>query len=135
MRQSPNTQDKMEIEIEFISSKVLESKSKGRKINYILNRIKKDKILVFERSLSSFDESKLIEETMKQIDEKFSGIEISTLKESNIDGVREKLIRILGGNPGGLTVIGPSKLVKKIKKEPERISLFAEFKDSRTRKK
>ncbi len=120
----------MEIEIEFISSNVLESKTNSQRMRYILNRIKKDKILVLERGFSSFDESRLIEETMKQIDEKFSGIEISTLKESNVKGVREKLIRILGGKPGGLTVIGPSKLIKKIKKEPERISLFAGLKDS-----
>ncbi|OYT54044.1 MAG: hypothetical protein B6U72_04020 [Candidatus Altiarchaeales archaeon ex4484_2] len=120
----------MEVEIEFISSNILESKTNTQRMSYILNRIKKNKILVLERGLSSFDESRLIEETMKQIDEKFSGIEISTLKENNAKGVREKLIRILGGKPGGLTVIGPSRLIKKIKKEPERISLFAEFKDS-----
>jgi len=120
----------MEVEIEFISSNILESKTNAQRMSYILNRIKKEKILVLERGLSSFDESRLIEETMKQIDEKFSGIEISTLKEHNVKGVREKLIRILGGKTGGLTVIGPSRLIKKIKKEPERISLFAGVKDS-----
>ncbi|MEA1924879.1 MAG: DUF2073 domain-containing protein [Candidatus Altiarchaeota archaeon] len=120
----------MEVEIEFISSNVLESKTNTQRMSYILNRIKKDKILVLERGLSSFDESRLIEETMKQIDEKFSGIEISTLKENNVKGVRKKLIQILGGKLGGLTVIGPSRLIKKIKKEPERISLFAGVKDS-----
>ncbi|RLI94161.1 MAG: hypothetical protein DRO92_03290 [Candidatus Altiarchaeales archaeon] len=121
----------MRIEIEFISSNVLESKTDKEKMDFILNKIKDGKILVVEESLSSLDESKLIEATMNQIDEKFHGIEVSTLRESNVDGIREKVIRFLGGKTGGLTVIGPSKLIKKIKKEPQRISLLAEVREIR----
>jgi len=121
----------MKIEIEFISSNVLKSKTDKEKMDFILNKIKAGKILVVEESLSSLDESKLIEATMNQIDEKFRGIEVSTLRESNVNGIREKVIRFLGGKTGGLTVIGPSKLIKKIKKEPQRISLLAEVREIR----
>jgi len=116
----------MEIEIEFISSEILDPMSKEERMRYILDHIKKNKILVVEESLSSTEEAELIEATMKQIDEKFSGIEVSTLREKTEGSLREMLIRLLGGRTGGLTVIGSSKLITKIKKEPQRISLFAE---------
>jgi hypothetical protein len=67
----------------------------------------------------------LIEKTMSAIDEKFRGIEVSTLKEESGGGIREKLIRFLGGKTGGLTVVGPSKLIRKVKQEPQKILLFA----------
>lgn len=116
----------MEIEIEFVSSDVLGSKTGEEKIEFIIERIKKNKILVMEESLSPSEEAKLIESTMKEVSEKFPGIEVSNLKEKADGGLREKLIRFLGGSTGGLTVVGPSRLIKKIKKEPQRILVLAE---------
>lgn len=122
----------MEIEIEFISSEVLDEKKGDEKMRFILEKIKENKILVIEESLSPLEETMLIEKTMSLIDKKFPGIEVSTLKERmdrGIDrGIRDKLIRFLGGRTGGLTVVGPSKLIKRVKKEPHKILLFAEKK-------
>ena len=114
------------IELEFISSQVIENLKGEEKMAYILERIKENKILVVEGSLSSTEEAKLIEATMKDISDKFPGIEVSTLRDKAESGFREKIIKLLGGKTGGLTVIGPSKLIKQIKKEPQRISIFAE---------
>lgn len=119
----------MDVEIEFISSDALKGKSTNEKIKYILDCVKQDKIIVVEESLTSFEETKLIEETMKLINKKFPGIEVSTLRDKKTEGVRDFLIRALGGSTGGLTVIGPSKLIKKIKKEPTQINLLAGEKD------
>jgi len=116
----------MEIEIEFISAEILSPMGSEEKLKYIIKRVKKDKIIVVEESLSSLEEARLIEETMKQVSSRFPGIEVSTLRENTGEGLRERLIRFLGGKTGGLTVIGPSKLVKRVKKEPSRISIFAE---------
>ncbi len=115
----------MTIEIEFISSNVLLKKESDEKIKYILDKVKKNKILVVEESMSALEESRLIEATMKQIKGKFSGIEISTLKDKGSEGIKQRLIRALGGNTGGLTVIGPSKIIRKVKKQPQSISLLA----------
>jgi len=115
----------MNIELEFISSDILEEYKGEEKMQFILDKIKDNKILVMEESLSSTDEAKLIEATMRNISEKFSGIEVSTLREKQETGIREMIIKLLGGKTGGLTVIGPSKLIKQIKKEPKRISVFA----------
>jgi len=117
----------MKIELEFVSSDVLNPMGEDSKIEYIIDKIKKDKILITDDSLSHKEEARLIEETMKRINENFPGIEVSTLKETK-HGFREKLIRLLGGKTGGLTIIGPSKLIKRIKKEPQQILVLAERK-------
>jgi len=117
----------MKIELEFISSSILNPMGEKKKIKYIIDKIKKDKILVTDESLTHEEEARLIEETMKRVNNNFPGIEISTLEESK-QGLRDKLIKLLGGRKGGLTIIGPSKLIKKIKKEQQQISILAEKK-------
>jgi len=114
------------IELEFISSQILDALKGDDKMKFVLERIKENKILVVEGSLSSTEEAKLIEATMKDISDKFPGIEVSTLRDKAESGFKERIIKMLGGKTGGLTVIGPSKLIKQIKKEPQRISIFAE---------
>lgn len=89
-----------EIEIEFISSDVLESAEEG-KIQYILDRTKENKILVIEESLSASEEAKLIEATMAIVNKKFPGIEVSTLREKTEGGIKDMLIKMLGGKTGG----------------------------------
>ncbi len=116
----------MKIQMEFISSDVLKDMLGGDKIEFILKKIKGNKILVLDGGLSPLEETRLIEETMSKINKSFRGIEISTLRDKVDGGIKNKLIKFLGGQTGGLTVIGPSKLVKKIKKEPQKILLFAE---------
>lgn len=117
----------MKIELEFISSDVLNPMGEESKIEYIIDKIKKDKIIITDDSLSHREEARLIEETMKRINDNFPGIEVSTLGETK-QGLREKIIRLLGGKTGGLTIIGPSKLIRKIKKEPQQIFVLAERK-------
>lgn len=115
----------MDIEIEFITSDELGPVESQERVKQILDRVKKNKILVVEESLSPLEETMLIEKTMEEVDDKFTGIEISTLREKGSMGLRERLIKALGGKTGGLTVIGPAKLVKKIKKEPTKILILA----------
>jgi hypothetical protein len=114
----------MAIQIEFISSEALKPMNEQGRTNYILRSVKKNKILVLDGMLSPEEEKTLIQETMKKIDAQFPGIEISTLGRSE-DDLKTRLIRLLGGTLGGITVIGPSKLVKEIKKDPNRLNLFA----------
>ena len=114
-----------EIELEFISSDVMKSKSVEARMKYIIDHVRDSKILVIEESMSPQEEAALIEETMRQVGKKFQGIGVSTLRERGEEGIKEKLIRLLGGTTGGITVIGPSRLVKKIKKEPQQITMLA----------
>ncbi|MBU0763092.1 MAG: DUF2073 domain-containing protein [Candidatus Altiarchaeota archaeon] len=125
----------MDIEIQFISTQVIKDMGREEKVEYVLKQVKENKIIVLEEGMSPIEESALIEATMEQVTKKFPGIEVSTLKERKDDGIREKLIRILGGNTGGLTVIGPSKIIKEIKKDPRHITMFASGIEEKKKKK
>ena len=88
----------MGIEIEFISSEVLKDKEGEARMKYILRRIKKDKILVIDGSLTALEETMLIEKTMSAIDDKFKGIEISTLR-GKTEGSRARTSRSRESRP------------------------------------
>ncbi|HHQ45108.1 MAG TPA: DUF2073 domain-containing protein [Candidatus Altiarchaeales archaeon] len=115
----------MEVKLEFISMEVFKSMSLEEKISYILEHVKQDKILVLDGAMTPQEESKLIEATMEKVSDDFPGIEVSTLQDRSLESWRESLIRMLGGSPRGLSVIGPSRLVSKVKKDPRRITIFA----------
>jgi uncharacterized protein len=124
----------MEIQLEFISAEVLASQSTPEKVKYVLDHVKEDKIVVIEEGMSALEETALIEATMAQVTKKFQGIEISTLRGKGEDSMRHRLIRLLGGRTGGLTVIGPSKLVRQIKKDPRSITMMAGEEDEEKKK-
>ena len=105
------------MEIEFISKDALAKE--GNALEYILSSIEDGQIVVLEQPLDSESEKTLISKTMDKIDSKFSGIEISTLRKSK--GIKETIFEMLGERRG-LTVIGPAKLVKEIKQNPEKIN-------------
>jgi len=114
------------IKIEFIAASILASKRGRSKIGYILRNVRQDKIVVIDDRLTPGEEKMLIQETMGQIGTRgFSGIEVSALGTGQ-GGIRDLLIRMLGGRSGdGLTVIWPSHLVKNIKRDPKVIHLLA----------
>ncbi len=115
----------MGIEIEFISSDVLKDRTPPQKVDFILSELKKSRsrILVLEGSLSSIDEKELIAKTMAAVSKTFPGVEIASLGEQSSD-LKAQIIKLLGGKPTGLTVVGPSTLVKQIKKDPNKLSLL-----------
>ncbi len=114
----------MSVQIELVAAKSLEGKSSAEKVSLVLGAVKKDKIVVLETPLSHQEEKMLIEKTMQQVSDKFSGIEISTFGEQN-DDLKSRLVKMLGGKTYGFTVIGPSHLVKQIKRDPDKLNLFA----------
>ncbi|MBI5036820.1 DUF2073 domain-containing protein [Candidatus Micrarchaeota archaeon] len=116
----------MGIEIHFVSSDVLSGQTPKEKIGFILKEIKKTKnrILVLEGSLTRAEEKDLIAKTMGEVSKTFPGLEIASLGEGPSD-FRAEIVKLLGGRPGGLTVIGPSSLVKQIKRDPDKLSLLA----------
>ena len=112
------------VNIEFISAGSLAGKTSDEKISFILSNVKQDKILVLEESLSPQEEKQLISRTMSSISKKFPGIEVSSLGFES-DDLRTRLIKFLGGKTSGLMVVGPSNLIKKIKRDPDKIRLRA----------
>lgn len=133
------------LKLDFVSSVVLSEKDPTQRINFILNKVKDGSILVIDGVLKPDEEMNLIRETMRRVDDGFPGIEVCSLKkpvgffDSFIEKFRdqkENIQRIFGtltGNPSittnmrtGMTLIGPAKVIKRIKKNPDSFSVIAE---------
>jgi len=66
----------MEIQLDFVSAETLARKGSAEKISFILDKIKRNIIVVLEEALEPQEEAELIEATMREIDaEEFHGIE------------------------------------------------------------
>lgn len=115
----------MELQLDFIPSDALASKSTLEKIELILNRIKRNVIVVLEEGLNPREEVELIEASMREIDVKnFHGIEFYRIDHKNSD-IRERIASYISGKKPGITIVGPTRVVEKIKKQPDCISMFA----------
>jgi len=130
----------MKLKLDFVSSTTLEDKPRDKRINFILSHVKDGTILVMDGVMHPEEEMELIKETMRRVDEGFPGIEVASLKRPSkgFGAIAEKLSdsksgfikSITGKMPKttlktGLTLIGPAKYIKKIKKNPESFSVLA----------
>ncbi len=117
----------MNIKIKFLPYERL----KELDIPHLLEDMKKDTIILIDAKLSVSQETAIIEETMKAISDKFAGIELSSLEMSADENVslfeklRGRFAEFILGKRRGITVIGPSKTIKRIKKNPK--DLFLEM--------
>lgn len=131
------------IKLDFVSSAVLDDKPKDKRISFILNRVKDGTILVTDGVLKPDEEMELIKETMRRVDDGFPGIEVASLKKSTkgmqlaferMSDQMEKIQNFVSGVTGrapektsmrtGLTLIGPARYIKKIKKNPDSFSVL-----------
>ena len=115
------------ITFQYMRYSEIEDLDSEKRIDKLLNVVKEDKIVLLEGKLSKDEETNLIRKTMSQIDDSFKGIEIATLdsRNSNIS-VKNMLMNLFIGNRQGVTIIGPATIVKEIKKQPDKIQLFAQ---------
>lgn len=99
------------------------------KIRKLLNIAKQDKIVLLQGRLKKNEETELIKVTMEEINKEFKGIEMVVIsptktKTDSFSKFRYGLMGLLLGDRDGFTVIGPASVVKKIKKDPNRIELL-----------
>ena len=135
----------MKLKLDFISSSKLNNKAPKSRIEYILGRVKDGRILIMDGVLKPEEEMDLIRETMRRVDDGFPGIEVCSLKKSSkaFDYVYDKFMdqrdffqkvfRNITGKKAmvtnmrtGITLIGPAKIIKTIKKNPDSFSVMAE---------
>lgn len=136
----------MKLKFDFVSSTILEGKPKDKRINFILNKVKDGTILVTDGVMNPEEEMELIKETMRRVDDGFPGIEVASLKKP-VSGVSKLIERFsehkdrikifFAGLRGektatslktGLTLIGPAKYIKQVKKNPNSFSILTEVK-------
>ena len=104
------------VKFDLITQKKLKKMNTEEKIDFLLEEVKKDKILILERGLNPIEETKLIETTMSRIDqETFVGIELESYEaEPDADEkIWHKLLKRDTIKPR-ITVIGPAEMMKTI---------------------
>jgi len=99
-------------------------------IKEILRDVKENTIIMIDAKLSVDQETFIIQETMKKISDKFSGIELNSLaldsskKNANfLRGFKNKMVEMLMGKKRGITIIGPANIIKKIERNPQNMLL------------
>ncbi len=109
----------------------MEGLSQAKRLRKILSLVKEEKIVLMEGRLKSPDDADLIKEAMQEIDEKFKGIEIAEVNPEHGENtpffakVKGNFVNMLIGDRAGMTIIGPATVIKEIKKDPNKIQLFA----------
>jgi len=105
----------LEIPFHLISRSRLETFSSQEKLSFILNEVKKGRILVLEQGLTASEQASLIKNTMSAIDQDtFIGIEM----EGYRDEKQSLLKRMFGGmKRPRMTVIGPANLLRMVHKD------------------
>lgn len=125
--------------LQFISYREIQDLDSDKRIAKLIRAVKANKIVIMEGRLKSTEEAELIRKTMEQIDSNFKGIELSVVRSTGVDAkffrkVKERFVNILLGDRNGLTIIGPAKIVKEIKQDPDKIQLLTqEVRTSRKR--
>jgi len=133
------------MKMDFVSSSVLDDKTRNNRISFILNKVKDGTILVTDGVLKPDEEMDLIRETMRRVDDGFPGIEVCSLKKNTkgaqlflerFNEQRDRIQNIISvftgkgpektGMRTGITFIGPAKYIKKIKKNPDSFSVMTE---------
>lgn len=103
------------ISVNLVSRQKLEQLTSQEKIKFILKEIQQGKVLVLEHGLTPFEQTELIERTMKEIKEDtFIGIEMEGYGEDKTT-LFQRLFGII--KKPRMTVIGPADLIKTIRKD------------------
>jgi len=122
------------VTLQIVPYSEIESLTSIGKIRKLLNIAKEDKIVLLQGRLSKEEEIELIKATMEEINFQFKGIELAVLDPSSkkkmggFSRLRNSFANAILGNRTGLTVIGPSSIVKQIKKNPNKIELLTRTK-------
>lgn len=117
------------VRTDFMRSAELDGMASTEKIRYIIDRIRKDHIVVLESGLTPDEESRLIEMTMAEIDQDmgFTGIEIESYCQKQEEKSSGFLGRVIDKTKrdkeeSNLTVVGPASQVETLHKDDKRIS-------------
>ncbi len=125
------------VTIQFVPYTEIEGLSGLGRIRKLLGIAKMNKIVLLQGRLRKEEEVELIKTTMEEIDKKFKGIELAVINPAQTaqDGFQKfkySMLNTFFGDTQGLTIIGPSSIVKSIKKDPNKIELLTQ--EARKRK-
>jgi hypothetical protein len=103
----------------------------SERVKKILSLVLNNKIVMIHGRLRAEEEARLIEDTMALVGhiKNFKGIELAVIEpdlrdETIFVKMKYGIARRLVGDSSALTVIGPSSVVKEIKRDPKKIELL-----------
>ena len=116
----------MKLKIKFIPYE----RFKANKFRSFMKDLQGSTILLIDAKLTPDEEAHIIKETMRKVSGPFSGIELNSLEIfngkslNNLEKLKNIVIEKIIGKKRGLTIIGPAKIVRQIKKNPEELLLY-----------
>lgn len=117
-----------DIQLDLVSDAKLSRMGSTEKVRYIIDEVRKGKIMVLEKGLDPMEEAKLIEMTMTEIEDDFFGLEIESYPRDDTGGsFLGKLFKKDSGQQK-LTVIGPANQLKTLRKDNSLISTLVSTK-------
>jgi hypothetical protein len=135
MRNSSNSQVDNMVTLHLLPYGEIEELTSVGRIRKLLNLAKEDKIVVLQGKLKKDEEMELIKATMEEINHEFRGIELAVIEpgesKHHHPGLKNRLVNYFMANRLALTVIGPSNIVKDIKKDPSRIELITKSQEKK----
>lgn len=122
------------VTIEFLSREKLSENDFTDKIDTVLEKVKNDAVLVLEEAWTPQEKRELIESSMQQVDEDFPGVEFMGLngKPSKLNRAKRMFFqKILNeDHRRGLTIVGNSRVMEKIKEERDSVSFLAKLEEA-----
>ena len=99
------------------------------RIRKLLNLAKENKIVLLEGRLDKEEETELIKTTMEEINRDFRGIELAVISTSSTGGdpfakLKSSFVSALLGNKQGFTILGPARVIKSIKRDPNKLQIL-----------
>jgi Uncharacterized protein conserved in archaea len=121
------------VTVEFFSRAKLEDRSFEEKMQEIMDKVRESAVLVLEEGWNAEQKRKFIQKTMEEADEEFPGVEFMGLDPSDSRLERAKSFvfdTVLGQDyRSGLTIVGNSRVMEKMKEEKHSISFLAKLEE------
>ncbi|MDI6737409.1 MAG: DUF2073 domain-containing protein [Nanoarchaeota archaeon] len=123
----------MNLTLQFVPFGEINALTPEKRINRLLDIVKKDKIVLLQGRLQPSEEAWLIQKTMEHVSKDFKGIELCTIypeskNERIFSQMKGLLVKLLMGSREGFTIIGPATIIKEIKRNPDKIELLTNVK-------
>jgi hypothetical protein len=121
------------VTIEFFSKSKLQDRDFEEKVEEVMEKVRNSAVLVLEEAWNAEEKRDFIQRTMEEADEDFPGVEFMGLDPSNskIDKAKNLFYdKVLDQDyRRGLTIVGNSRVMEKMKEEKHSISFLAKLEE------
>lgn len=126
--------DEEGVTIEFLSRDKLASNNFEEKLQLILEKVRDDAVLVLEESWTPEEKRELIQNSMQEVNEEFPGVEFMGLagEPSKVSKAKRLFFQKVLNEEyrRGLTIVGNSRVMEKIKEEKDTVSFLAKLEEA-----